>query len=344
MENITSTTVVVPSVPIPATTGRPPSQKDKIPIKTHGTNPFVPTDPRAYAIRVWKDIALRGVIYASFLAALVPLVALLWLTISKGTGRLFADFPYFLNVSMNGVYGGTTAGGIYHAILGTLLITLWAGIISVPIGIFTAVYLVEFGKGRLAKAITFFVDVMTGIPSVVAGLFAAAMFSVLVGPAYRAGIMGAVALSLLMAPTVVRGAEEMIRLVPLEIREAALALGVPRWRVITKVVLRTAAPGITATVLLAVARVIGETAPLLLTVGVFDKINGNVFSGRMMTLPVYVYQQYDQGLVPCRPDQIDCLATINYDRAWAAAIVLILIVMALNLCARLVSKLLSAKK
>ena len=282
------------------------------------------------------DRAATVGVYAAFAFAMVPLVSLLWVAVSNGIERLS---PYFLTVSMNGVYGGMDAGGIYHAILGTALITGCATVISVPIGILTAVYLVEYGAGsRLARATTFFVDVMTGIPSIVAGLFAAAAFTLVAGPAYRAGVIGAVALSVLMIPTVVRSAEEMLRLVPMDLREAAYALGVPKWLTVVKVVLRTAAGGLATTVMLAIARVIGETAPLLITVGVLDKINPNLFSGRMMTLPVYIYREYSQGLVPCRPEQVACIETINYDRAWAAALVLIVIVMALNLFARLIAR------
>ncbi len=286
------------------------------------------------------DRVMRVLVTLAFLVALVPLVSVAWTVVSAGIGRLS---PYFLTVSMRGVFGGMDAGGIYHAILGTVLITLAAAVISVPIGLMTAVYLVEYGRGRLARAITFFVDVMTGIPSIVAGLFAYALFAVLFGPGVRFGLVGAVALSVLMIPVVVRSTEEMLRLVPHELREAAYALGVPKWLTIVRVVLRTALAGITTGVMLAVARVIGETAPLLVTVGVIDSINSNLFEGRMMTLPVYVFRQFSQGLVPCAPEATDCIATINFDRAWAAALTLIGIVMLLNLVARLITQLFAPK-
>jgi len=186
--------------------------------------------------------------------------------------------------------------------------------------------------------VTFLVDVMTGIPSIVAGLFAFALFYLLVGPEARSGVVGAVALSVLMIPVVIRSTEEMLRLVPNELREASLALGVPKWLTIIRVVLRTSVAGITTGVMIAIARVIGETAPLLITVGATDSINRNVFEGNMMTLPVYVYRQYAAGLVPCAPGDDACIATINYDRAWSAALVLILVVMLLNLVARGVSR------
>jgi len=277
--------------------------------------------------RLTNNAATIGVSIA-FLLALVPLVSLVWTAIKNGAERLSWDF---LTTDMVGVFGDMTSGGILHALVGTLLVTLAAGVISVPVGILTAIYLVEYGRGgRLARWITFFVDVMTGIPSIVAGLFAVAVFTLTVGPAYRAGIMGAVALSLLMTPVVIRSIEEMLRLVPNELREAALALGVPRWLVIVKVVLRTAIAGIITGVMLAVARVIGETAPLLLTVGLATQTNTDLFDGRMATLPVFAYRQYAQG-------------GVGVSRAWAAALVLIVVVMLLNLAARLVSRFFAPK-
>nr|WP_227425631.1 phosphate ABC transporter permease PstA [Pengzhenrongella sicca] len=286
------------------------------------------------------DRMMTGLVYVAFGLALVPLISVSWTVIANGIERLT---PYFLTVSMRGVFGGMDSGGIYHAIIGTLLITGLAAIISVPIGLLTAIYIAEYGRGRLARAVTFFVDVMTGIPSIVAGLFAYALFAVVFGPGVRFGVVGAVALSVLMIPVVVRSCEEMLRLVPNELREAAYALGVPKYLTIIKVVLRTAIAGLGTGIMLAVARVIGETAPLLITVGVIDSINFNVFQGRMMTLPVYVYRQYSQGLVPCNDPAAICIPTINYDRAWAAALTLILIVMLLNLAGRLITRLFAPK-
>lgn len=277
---------------------------------------------------------------AAFAFALVPLISVTLTTIVAGIGR-FA--PMFFASTMRGVYGGMDAGGIMHAVVGTVEITLGAAAISVPLGIFTGIYLVEYGRGTLARMVTFFVDVMTGIPSIVAGLFAFSVFTLLFGPALRIGIMGSVALAVLMTPVVVRATEEMLRIVPNELREASYALGVPKWLTVIKVVLRTAIAGITTGVMIAVARVIGETAPLLVTVGVLDSLNTNLFAGRMMTLPVYVYRQYHQGLVPCRPGDMSCIETINLDRAWAAALALIVIVMVLNLIARLIARFFAPK-
>lgn len=288
-------------------------------------------DPR----RRRTDRIMRVLIWGAFVLAMIPLVSLVWSVIANGMGRF--DL-YFLTHSMRNVYGGMDAGGVYHALLGTLLITGLATLISVPIGILTAVYLVEYGSGSLARSVTFLVDVMTGIPSIVAGLFAFALFYLVVGPGATSGVVGAVALSVLMIPVVIRSTEEMLRLVPNELREASFALGVPKWLTIIRIVLRTAVAGITTGVMIAIARVIGETAPLLITVGATDSINNNVFEGNMMTLPVYVYRQYAAGLVPCAPGDDACIATINYDRAWSAALVLILVVMLLNLVARGVSR------
>ncbi len=203
------------------------------------------------------DRTVTTVVSAMFLAAMVPLASLLETVVSRGIGRFDGDF---FAMTMRNVIG--EGGGALHAIAGTLIITALAALISVPIGMLTAIYLVEYGRGRLARSITFLVDVMTGIPSIVAGLFAYALFVLFFGPGVRFGIGGAVALSVLMVPVVVRAVEEMLKLVPAELREASYALGVPKWRTILKVVLPAAAAGIGTGITLAVARVIGETAPL----------------------------------------------------------------------------------
>lgn len=284
--------------------------------------------------RAATDRFATTLMYSAFGLALVPLITLLWTVISNGIKRF--DF-YFLNTTMRGVFGGMDAGGAYHAIIGTLEITLFATLISVPIGLLTAIYLVEYGPTRLGRAITFFVDVMTGIPSIVAGLFAYALFALILGPGVRMGVVGSVALAVLMIPVVVRSSEEMLKLVPNELREAAYALGVPKWLTIVKVVLRTATAGLVTGVTLAIARVIGETAPLLITAGYTNSMNYDLFDGRMMTLPVYVFRSQQQGLVP------NGITDINLQRAWAAALTLIIIVMLLNLIARLISRFFAPK-
>jgi phosphate transport system permease protein len=238
----------------------------------------------------------------------------------------------FFTETMRNVIG--EGGGAKHAILGTLIVTGLAAVISVPLGLLTAIYLVEYGRGKLARWVTFLVDVMTGIPSIVAGLFAYALFVLFFGPGIRFGIGGAVALSVLMAPVVIRSAEEMLKLVPAELREASYALGVPKWRTILKVVLPVAAAGIATGVTLAIARVIGETAPLLLIVGTTTSLNTDPFDGRMATLPVYAFYSFFQPGVPPQ---------FSIERAWAAALVLMLIVLILSAVARLISSLFAPK-
>lgn len=269
-----------------------------------------------------KDKFVQGLVYLAFALAVVPLVSVLWLVISNGLARFDLDF---LTHSMRGIGARDANGGAYHAIIGTLEQVLLASLISVPIGLFTAIYLVEYGRGgRLSRAISFFVDVMTGVPSVVAGLFVFAFWILFLGFEFS-GWAGALALSILMMPTVVRSAEEMLRLVPGDLREASYALGVAKWRTIVKVVLPTAFTGIVTGVMLAVARVAGETAPLLMTVFFTNSINNDPFTGPQMGLPLFVFDQAG------RPNDT------AVDRAWAGALTLILIVMLLNLVARLIA-------
>lgn len=291
--------------------------------------------------RRFTNKAIAASMWLCGLLVLAILVSIGYELISRGIGIIS---PYFLSVSMKGVYGGMEAGGIYHALIGTLLITLVAAVISVPLGLFVAIYLTEYaGNTKFAKLTTTLVDVMTGIPSIVAGLFAAALFTIVIGPAYRSGLMGAVALSVLMIPLVVRSSAEMLRLVPNDLREASYALGVPKWRTVISIVLRTSAAGLVTSVVVAIARVVGETAPLLITAGMFDAINNNVFSGRMETLPVYIYQQYTS-TVSCAAHAVNCNPTINVERAWGAALVLVFAVLVLNLAARFMAKKLSIGK
>jgi phosphate transport system permease protein len=275
------------------------------------------------------DRTATATVTSAFILVLLPLVSLVWTVIDRGRVRL--DAAFFTDTMRNVVGAG---GGAYHAIVGTLIITGLATLMSVPFGLFTAIYLVEYGRGRLARMITAMVDVMTGIPSIVAGLFAYALFVMIFGPGTRSGISGAVALTVLMTPVVVRSSEEMLRLVPNELREASLALGVPKWKTVVKVVLPTAIAGILTGVSLAIARVVGETAPLLVTAGLAQDTNYNPFSGRMTTLPVYTYYQYTQPGVP--PEA-------GHDRAWAAALTLIIIVAILFTVARVLASILKPK-
>ncbi|WP_246954928.1 phosphate ABC transporter permease PstA [Brachybacterium sp. Marseille-Q7125] len=309
-----------------------------------------------------KDRVVTTLVIGAFAVAMFPLLSLLWEVFSRGVPRVIGAHPEpfaFWNRPMSGVIGGADAGGVWHAIVGTLLITLWASLISIPVGLLTSVFLVEYAregwKRTLGKGVTFLVDVMTGIPSIVAGLFGLALFLAILPDdqsGTRIGVMGAIALSLLMIPTVVRSSEEMLRLVPMELREAAYALGVPKWLTIIRVVLRTSIAGLATSVTLAIARVIGETAPLLLTVGMTTSVNYNVFKGQMATLPTFIMDQYRKGSAVCRNDTVSdtytgevyqCVTSANIDRAWAAALTLILIVMLLNLIARVISHYFSPK-
>ncbi|MFK0283761.1 phosphate ABC transporter permease PstA [Streptomyces sp. NPDC090499] len=266
-----------------------------------------------------KDRVATSLVWVAFVVAVVPLVSLIWVTVSRGVKVLD---PYFLSHSMGVVADSQPGGGAYAAIIGSLEQVGLATLIGAPIGILTAVYLVEYGRGRLAKAVTFFVDVMTGIPSIVAGLFILSLM--LIFDMQPFGFAGSLALAILMMPVVVRSTEEMLKLVPNELREASLALGVPKWRTILKVVLPTSIGGITTGVMLAIARIAGETAPVLLLVFGNPFINNNPFEGAQSSLPLFIYQQYANSAG----------ANAAYDRAWAASLTLIAFVMILNLVAR----------
>ncbi|MER5473295.1 phosphate ABC transporter permease PstA [Streptomyces sp. NPDC002935] len=269
-----------------------------------------------------KDRVATSLVWVCFIVAVIPLASLIWETIKRGAK---AFDVYFLTHSMGVVTATESGGGIYHALLGTLEQVAIASVIAVPIGVLTAIYLVEYGSGKLARAVTFFVDVMTGIPSIVAGLFILSFWILILDMGYS-GFAGALALSILMMPVVVRSTEEMLKLVPNELREASLALGIPKWRTIIKVVLPTSIGGITTGVMLAVARITGETAPVLLLVWGTNYINNNPFDGPQASLPLYIYQQYASG------------TDAGSDRAWAAALALIAFVMILNMGARAIAR------
>ncbi|QKW33572.1 phosphate ABC transporter permease PstA [Actinomadura sp. NAK00032] len=270
-----------------------------------------------------KDRLVQGLVYLAFALAVVPLVSVLWTVVVNGAKRLDLTFFQF---SMNAVSGSDPGGGAYHAIIGTLEQVAITTVIAVPLALLTAIYLVEYaGNGRLGKLISFTVDVMTGIPSIVAGLFVLALWLLTMGFGFS-GFAGALSLTILMIPTVVRAAEEMLKLVPNDLREASYALGVPRWRTVCFVVLPTAMTGIVTGVMLAVARVMGETAPLLLTIFFTKAINNDPFTGPQASLPTFIWEQ------AADPSQH------SIDRAWTGALVLIGIIMLLNLVARLVAR------
>jgi phosphate transport system permease protein len=267
-------------------------------------------------------------LYGSFLLAFIPLVAILLNVALKGLSVMSVSF---ITQTMRNVTSTQPGGGIYAAMVGTIEIVGIAALIAVPIGLLVAVYLTEFGRGRLALAVSFIVDVMTGVPSIVAGLF---IYSgvILVFGTERTGFMGSLALAILMIPIVVRSAEEMLRLVPKDLREASMALGVPHWKTVLKVVIPTALGGIVTGVMLAVARVAGETAPLLLTVFLSQSINYNPFQGAQATIPTFVWEQLSLG------------TDAAVARAWAGALTLIVMVMLLNIAARLIARLWAVKE
>ncbi len=253
---------------------------------------------------------------------LLALGSVLVYTAARGVKAL--DW-YFFTHSMNGVGPRDDAGGAYHAIIGTLEQVVLASALSVPTGLLVAIYLTEYGQGRPALVVRTVVDVMVGIPSIVAGLFIYAFWVLGLGQGFS-GFAAAMALSILMLPIVVRSAEEMIKLVPSALREAAYALGIPRWKAILRVVLPTASAGITTGVMLAVARVTGETAPLLLTAFGFDSIHNDPFSGPQSSLPLFVFSQASSAFGTA------------IDRAWAGALTLIAVVLLLTVTARLLTR------
>lgn len=268
------------------------------------------------------DRLLALLVHLAVLAALLPLVSVIAYTVLKGLKKLSVDF---LTHNLTGIGPLDTNGGEYHAIIGTLEQVLITIVIAVPLGLLVAVYITEYGRGPLASAVRFVIDVMTGIPSIVAGLF---IYAFLVLGLHRgySGIAAALSLSILMLPVVVRSAEEMIKLVPDELREASFALGVPKWKTILRIVLPTASAGITTGVMIAVARVTGETAPLLLTSFVSPATNFSALSGKQTAIPTLIFDQAGQG------------QDVTYDRAWAAALTLIVIVLVLYAGARLLTR------
>jgi phosphate transport system permease protein len=279
------------------------------------------------ARRKIKDKTATVLVWASFGVALVPLIWLLWTVLSRGLGTVL-DAGWWTSTQRNITFR-TQGGGALHAILGTLIQVALCAIVSVPIAIMVAIYLVEYGTGRLARITTFMVDILTGIPSIVAALFIYAVFITTFG-SQRQGLYVSLALVMLMLPVVIRTTEEMLKLVPSELREASYALGIPKWRTITKVVLPTALSGIITGVALGIARVAGETAPLLVLVGYTPDTNLNPTSGFQGTLPGMMYSQV--------PQLGNVKFTFAADRMWGAALTLIVMVMALNLLGRLAGR------
>jgi phosphate transport system permease protein len=268
------------------------------------------------------DRLATALMYSAAILALVPLA---WILVTVVINGLTVLSPQFLFVdTMRNVNPRAAGGGVAHAVLGTVQQVGIATLISVPIGLLTAIYLSEYGRGKLARSINFFVDVMTGIPSIVAGMFIYTFWILTLGFP-QSGFAAGLALTILMVPVVVRSAEEMLRIVPNELREGALALGIPKYRVIIKVVLPTAISGIITGVMLAIARVTGETAPLLLTTFLAQDVNWNAFDGSQASLPTFIWDQIARG------------TQSSLDRAWAGALALILIVVAFYATARILA-------
>ena len=257
------------------------------------------------------------------IVALIPLFAIIEYVVLKGWTVVSTNFPHFFNDALPLV---TTdeGGGIRPAIMGTLMMTGAAAAMSIPLGIFGAIYLNEYGRGKkLANFIRFFAEVMSGVPSIVMGLFIVTIYTLRSG---YSGFGGAMALACLMLPIVIRSSEEMLKLVPDELRQASLGLGCPQWRTIVSVVLPAAAPGIISGAMLAIARAAGETAPLLFTIGIVSRTNFDLFNGPNTALPQQIYNNATAGPFPA-----------PQARAWGAALTLIAIVMLCSLLARFIA-------
>jgi len=260
---------------------------------------------------------------ASFLIATVPLVWVLFTVLQRGISAVVK--PGWWNRSLAGVLPDQFAGGVYHAIYGTIVQAGIAALLSVPLGVLAAIYLVEYGTGRFAKITTFMVDILAGVPSIVAALFVFAFWVATLGFPQSAFAVS-LALVLLMLPVVVRNTEEMLKLVPDELREASYALGVPKWKTIARIVVPTALPGMISGILLALARVMGETAPVLVLVGYARSINYDAFSGNMASLPLLIYTELTN------PEAAGRM------RVWGAALTLILLIAALYVAAAFVNR------
>jgi phosphate transport system permease protein len=276
--------------------------------------------------------AATVLVTSSVVVALVPLLWVLYSVISKGISVVTSRTWWFN--SQAGMTAFAPGGGAYHAIVGTLLQGLVCAVISIPVGVFVGIYLVEYGGGtRLGRLTTFMVDILTGVPSIVAALFIYALWVATFGLG-RSGFAVSLALVLLMIPVIVRSTEEMLRVVPMDLREASYALGVPKWKTIARIVIPTALSGIVTGIMLALARVMGETAPLLILVGYAQAINFDMFNGFMGSLPGMMYDQTSAG-AGANP--------VPTDRLWGAALTLIVLIALLNVAARFVAKFFAPK-
>ncbi len=265
----------------------------------------------------------------SFGIALVPLIWLLWIVIQRGSYAIVQ--PDWWSHSLRGVLPEHFAGGVYHALYGTVVQAAVAAIIAVPLGFMTAVYLAEYQSGRLARFTTFMVDVLAGLPSIVAALFIFSLWIATLG-FQQSAFAVSLALVLLMLPVVVRSTEEMLRLVPQDLREAGYALGIPQWKTIMRIVVPVAMPGIVTGVLLSIARVMGETAPVLVLVGYSRSINFDIFNGNMASLPLLIYSELNN------PEHAGFL------RVWGAALTLIIVVAVVYLVATVANRVIALRR
>jgi phosphate transport system permease protein len=284
--------------------------------------------PVALGRRIKNNIA-TGLFVLAFAIALIPLVWVLYIVIEKGWRGVTKSGWW--SHSLQGVLPEQFAGGIYHALYGTIVQAGIAAIMAIPLGMMAGIFLVEYGRGPLARTTTFMVDVLAGVPSIVAALFIFSLWIATLGFPQSAFAVS-LALVLLMLPVVVRSTEEMLKLVPDELREASYALGVPKWKTIVRIVVPTALPGIISGVLLALARVIGETAPVLVLVGYARSINYDVFEGNMSSLPLLIYTE----LINPQP--------AGQMRVWGAALTLIIVVGFLMVLAAVATRLLTRKR
>ena len=293
-----------------------------VPVKTAAVQPI------SLSRRIKNKIAATFFL-VSFGIALVPLIWVLWVVIQRGGYAITR--PGWWSHSLRGVLPEQFSGGVYHALYGTVVQAAVAAIIAVPLGFMTAVYLAEYRSGRLAKFTTFMVDVLAGLPSIVAALFIFSLWIATMGFEQSAFAVS-LALVLLMLPVVVRSSEEMLRLVPQDLREASYALGIPKWKTIMRIVVPIAMPGIITGVLLSIARVMGETAPVLVLVGYSRSINFDIFNGNMASLPLLIYSELNN------PEHA------GFMRVWGAALTLIIVVAVVYLAAAVANRVIALRR
>ena len=284
---------------------------------------------RISLVRRIKNSVAALLFVTSFVIALVPLVWLLWVVVQRGSYAIMQ--PGWWSHSLRGVLPEQFSGGIYHALYGTLAQAAVAAILAVPLGFMTAVYLAEYRSSRLAQVTTFMVDVLAGLPSIVAALFIFSLWIATMG-FQQSAFAVSLALVLLMLPIVVRATEEMLKLVPNDLREASYALGIPKWKTIMRIVVPVAMPGIISGVLLAIARVMGETAPVLVLVGYSRAINFDIFNGNMASLPLLIYTELNN------PEHAGFL------RVWGAALTLIIVVAVVYLLAAAANRVIAIRR